>query len=239
MSIPVLSGEELKLGLTDDGLIQILNDPGFSNDAGGDCRYRAPSIWKWVGGWQLVWGVGDLPVSTPVSITDRVGVFGERFPSGATLPFVTQAETTYLLRMYAGVYFTGWGDHPEDAIEWGVSDLGRNPTGQVRINQVQFTTPPAEVTPPPPPPNIPGAAFPDELQQMIVGVNAERAMATAKSLEQWRLQNSVEFAQAWDYMCSLYAGTNGPHPNLKTHAGRWLVGRYKETEIVHRLGVPK
>lgn len=141
MSQPILSGEQLAVTST-NGIFQVTNDPGFTSENGDGCPYRA------------------LLIVTAANDTK----FGEIVP-GRTNPtrrwpgfFETRTELArftlalqpgkYLARVYAGTYFHGWGDVPDDWLEWGYDDQGKNPTGVPRLNQVEFVVAPVKAPPP-------------------------------------------------------------------------------------------
>lgn len=138
MSQPVLSGEQLAVDAT-AGILRVTNDPGFTSDNGDNCPYRAVNLTGPV-------SYGRMLPKTTRPYDRWAGYFASRRELGEwRLPV---SPGTYTLLVYAGTYFQGWGDHPDDAIEWGSDDQGKNPSGVPRVNAVTFTV--AALPPPPP-----------------------------------------------------------------------------------------
>lgn len=157
MSQPVLSGERLEVDTT-GGILRVTNDPGFTSENGDGCPYRAVSLTGPV-------SYGRMLPKTTRPFDRWAGYFGSRRELGEWRLPITAG--TYTLVVYGGTYFQGWGDHPDDAIEWGSDDQGKNPSGVPRVNAVTFT-----VSPPTPPPD--GPTF-GELRAHAVG-DLERAV---------------------------------------------------------------
>lgn len=210
MSKPVLSGERLQVDTT-GGVLRVTNDPGFTSDNGDGCPYRAVLLRG-----PLLYG-RDVPQTTrpdehwPGRFTSREAFAAWRLPVPAG---------TYTLIVWGGSYFTGWGDHPEDAIEWGNNDGGNNPDGVPRVNAVTFTV--AGQTPPPPTGDRRLELDP-RLPVIRDNTLAEFAAARAPFLA-WAGANPNEYAKVQAYLAAVADGESPAPPSLKSHKGRGLVG---------------
>lgn len=185
MSQPVLSGEELAVAV-EAGQLRITNDPGFTSENGDGCPYRAVLI-RSTG--LVAWYGAEVPART---LPDYrwTGFYETREAlAAARMP----APPAGFCRVYAGTYFKGWGDEPQDWLEWGYTDQGKNPSGLTRVNEVAFTSEPS----PPPPPSL--------AKQALEHFNASTVGYVA--LTKWAAANPGEYARLSknDYDVSHYA----------------------------------
>ena len=143
MSRPRLSGEQLAVDTT-DRILRVTTDPGFTSDNPDGCPYRAVVLSGVAGPY-----VFGMPPAARTLPDDRwPGFIGNRDDLAAWRREVPIG--TLRLRVYAGSLFEPWVPGQEGPfIEWGSDDLGQNPSGVPRINEVTFTV----TDPVPPPPN--------------------------------------------------------------------------------------
>lgn len=208
MSQPVLSGEQLAVEVV-NGVLRVTNDPGFSSDNGDGCPYRSVLVTNASG---IVFGQ-EVGARTPAD-QRWPGFFSTR--SDLAMWRLALQPGTYALRVYGGTFFKGWGDVPDDYIEWGITDQGKNPSGVPRENRVNFEVP--SVAPPPPPP-APTAANGDEL--VAQGFNS-----IDKGLYAWQLAGVPEAKRA------------RTKANLASHIKRRKLDDPVLAEIARLLGVP-
>lgn len=206
VSQPILSGEQLAVDTT-AGILRVTNDPGFTSDNGDGCPYRSVLLRG-----PVLYG-RDPGKRTRATDPAWAGYFPTRQELAAwRLPIV---PGTYTLIVWGGSYFRGWGDVPDDYLEWGADDGGNNPSGQTRVNAVTFTV--QGSTPPPP------SGLDPRLSQIRDATLAEFGQAKATFLT-WAGANPKEYAAVLAYIAAIADDEKVAPPSLKSHKGRGIIG---------------
>lgn len=172
MSQPLLSGEQLTVAV-EANIVRVTNDPGFTSDNGDGCPYRWPYITDARN--QVIYGYPKpgRELAENAQVLSRDQLASMRWTLGIG---------TYVLRVYAGTFFKGWGDVPDNYIEWGYTDQGKNPSGVPRVNEVRFVV--GAIAPPP-------TTEKDELIQVLQATKQVNAASVPFKLG-WKAAKTVD-----------------------------------------------